>query len=66
MKLRVLMVTVVVTILLFITGILYAADVDLFVNGNLGVGTTTLQVKAEINGKPTENLVQVDSIACIT
>ena len=46
------MMTVVVSaVLLFsITGSLFAADGDLIVNGNLGVGTSTPQGKAEVNG----------------
>lgn len=49
MKLKVLMIVVVAAIFLF-TGILYAANGDLIVNGNLGVGTSTPTGKAEING----------------
>ncbi len=49
MKLRVLMVAMVLAVL-FMSGNLYAANGDLIVNGNLGVGTTTPAGKAEING----------------
>jgi len=50
MKLRILMVAVVTSALFLVTGILYAADGDLIVNGNLGVGTSTPAAKAEVNG----------------
>ena len=51
MKLRVLMAGVVLAVLCLVTGTSYAANGDLIVNGNLGVGTTTApKEKAEING----------------
>jgi len=50
MKFRFLMTTVVMAAVFFTTGILHAANGDLIVNGNLGVGTPTPAGKAEING----------------
>ena len=50
MKLRVLKVSVIFAMLFLITGIVYAANGDLIVNGNLGVGTSTPAEKAQING----------------
>ncbi len=50
MKLRALMITVVFVMSFLITGILYAGNGDLIVNGNLGVGTSTPAAKAEVNG----------------
>ena len=52
MKLRVLMVAMLLAVLFLFTGILYAANGDLIVNGNLGVGTGTTAPteKAEIKG----------------
>ncbi len=48
MKLRVLVIALTLSVLTFITGIAYAADGNRFVNGNLGVGTTNPQGKAEV------------------
>ncbi len=50
MKLRALIVTVILAVLFLSAGILYAANGDLIVNGNLGVGTSTPASKAEVNG----------------
>jgi len=50
MKRRVLVVVLVGAISFLFTGVLYAANGDLIVNGNLGVGTTTPAAKAEVNG----------------
>jgi len=50
MKRRMLMVAVVMAAAFFTAGILHAANGDLVVNGNLGVGTPTPAAKAEING----------------
>jgi hypothetical protein len=50
MKLIVLIVAVVVAVLFLVIGNGYAANGDLIVNGNLGVGTTTPQGKVEVNG----------------
>ena len=50
MKLKVLMVAVVLSIIFLFSGILYAANGDLIVNGNLGVGTSSPASKAEVNG----------------
>lgn len=49
MKLKALMVVLVLAVISFMTGIVYAADGDLIVNGKLGVGTTPTE-KTEING----------------
>lgn len=53
MKRKILTVAVVLAVLFLCTGILYAGNGDLIVNGNLGVGTTTPQGKAEVNGNMT-------------
>jgi len=50
MKLKVLMVAVVLAILFFITGITYAANGDLIVNGNLGDGSSKPEGKAGAKG----------------
>lgn len=50
MKIRLLMGTVALAVTFLFTGLLYAANGDLIVNGNLGVGTSTPAGKAEING----------------
>lgn len=51
MKLRMLMSVVVLAVLYIASGTSYAANGDLIVNGNLGVGTTTApKEKAEVNG----------------
>jgi microcystin-dependent protein len=49
MKLRALIMAA-SAVLLFNAGILYAANGDLIVNGNLGVGTSAPASKAEVNG----------------
>jgi hypothetical protein len=61
MNFRLLMGTVaVLAVTVLFTGLIYAANGDLIVNGNLGVGTTTPAAKAEINGN-----LKVDGITTV-
>jgi hypothetical protein len=48
MKLGMLMIAVIFAVLFLVIGILYAANGDRFVDGNLGAGTSTPGGKAEI------------------
>jgi hypothetical protein len=50
MKYQTLIITTALGVMFLFTGVLYAANGDLIVNGNLGVGTSAPGAKADING----------------